>query len=211
MKSDYTTFLFDLDGTLVDHFDAILYCYNQTALQFDRPPVSLETLKATVGGSVPVTMRRLFGEDLPETAIPRFREIFKFHYLDKIDPLPGAEDLLKELHSANHKVALFTNKDGSAARSLVRFLGWDQYFNCMVGAQDTPWRKPEKAFSEWILGSLSSSPEESLLIGDSPYDVAAAEAVGMDCWVVATGSHSKEQLEQTTAKRVLLKLSDAQL
>ncbi|MGE9290458.1 MAG: HAD family hydrolase, partial [Puniceicoccales bacterium] len=54
MTQQFSHVLFDLDGTLIDHFEAIHESYNFAQNTLGLPPASLEKVKATVGGSVPV-------------------------------------------------------------------------------------------------------------------------------------------------------------
>ena len=68
--------------------------------------------------------------------------------------------------------------------------------DAVVGADDTPYRKPNKEFSEYVLQKLGANPATTALIGDSPYDIQAAHAVGIPAYCVATGTHSIEELEE---------------
>ena len=70
------TVLFDLDGTLVDNFEAIHRCYDDVMRLMGLPGVSLGDVKRAVGGSVNVTVVKLAGEANAPTATRLFREHF---------------------------------------------------------------------------------------------------------------------------------------
>jgi phosphoglycolate phosphatase len=69
----------------------------------------------------------------------------------------------------------------------------------VLGVKDTPWRKPDAEFTLHILKLLDATAEESLLVGDSPFDFDSATNVKMDCRLVSTGTHSAKQLEHLGA------------
>lgn len=194
----FTHVLFDLDGTLIDHFNVIYRCYVHTQERLGLPPATYEKVKATVGGSIPVTMRRLIGEagDLDE-ALRLFREEFDRTMLDDITVLPGTEWLLTALRGEGKTLAVLTNKDGPAARAVLKHLGLDTFFSTIYGAVDTPWRKPQPELTRRVLDDLDADPASTLLIGDSPFDIATAHNAQLACAVVATGSHTEAQLNES--------------
>ena len=195
------TVLFDLDGTLINHFGAIARSINHAQRQLGLPESSLDTVKAAVGGGYKSTLQRLFGNDLASQADPHFLEFFNAHLLEDIHILPGAREILQALHLRGKQLAVLTNKNGDAARRILQHTGMDAPFDVILGAGDTPHRKPDPAFTRAILDQLGAIPEDSLLVGDSPYDFEAARNVGMACCLVTTGSHTAEQLTAETSCR----------
>lgn len=191
---DIRTVLFDLDGTLIDHFTAIYrsYCYAQDKLGVER--VSYEKVKATVGGSVPVTMAKLVGPENAEEGTRLFREYFDTIMFEDLHILPGVEWILDELHERGLTLAVFTNKRGKASRAIMAHLGLDHYFTEVMGSLDTDWKKPDPEFTRYALDKLGADPANTILIGDSPFDIASAVAGNIDAYVVATGSHSLDEL-----------------
>jgi len=190
------TVLFDLDGTLIDHFTTIYRCYRFAQERLQLEPVSYATVRAAVGGSVGITMTKLVGEDLADEAVRLFRQHFDKIMLEDLHKLPGADTLLTTLHARGLQLAVFTNKKGAASRRICAHLGWEPLLTRVYGTADTPYRKPQAAFTAHVLADLQADPHTTLMIGDSPYDVAAARCGGFPCYCVATGSHTLEQLEQ---------------
>lgn len=188
--------LFDLDGTLVDHFRSIYRAYAYAFEKLGLPHKDYPTVRATVGGSIQVTTRRLIGEDGPvEEVLALYREHFDEIWRDDLVVLPGAMELLAGCRQKGWKTAIFTNKEGFRARKVSDYLGLDAHLDLVIGTEDTPWRKPELEFTQHILDGLGVQASEAALIGDSPFDLKTARKAKLPCALVATGTHSKEQLD----------------
>ena len=192
------TVLFDLDGTLIDHFTTIYRSVVFTQKQLDLPESDYDTVRATVGGSAPVTLGKLLGEAYVETALPIFQSHFEQIMFQDLIALPGSNWILHELKQRGYQLAVFTNKNGNQSRTILDFLGQAQYLDAIIGTGDSPHRKPDPEFTAHALECLTASSEDTILIGDSPYDFAAAEAGQLKTYLVATGSHTKAELSAAT-------------
>lgn len=189
--------LFDLDGTLIDHFRVIYRCYQYALARLGLEPLSYETVKASVGGSIRITFGKLIaGHHIPE-AVDLFREEFDRIWHEDIVILPGTEWILEQLHARGLKLAVFTNKEGDRARRILNHVGLSGRLDGIYGTLDTPWRKPQPEFTRHVLKALGTDPAHAVMIGDSPYDVDAAAVADMPCYTVATGSHNEEELRGT--------------
>lgn len=193
------TVLFDLDGTLIDHFSAIHSSITYAQKSLGLPESSYETVRKTVGGSLPVTMSKLIGEEKVTQALPYFHKHFNRVMLEDVTLLPGAGWLLESLHAKGLQLAVFTNKYGIHARAVLEHLKLDRFLELILGTDDSPYRKPEPAFTQLALKKLGANPASSCLIGDSPFDFAAAQAGNLKSYLVATGSHSAQTLKAETA------------
>lgn len=189
--------LFDLDGTLIDHFRAIHRAYQHAQESLGLPAASLAKVKETVGGSVPVTMRKLVGDEIEDLSEPLrlFDEYFSQIMLEDVDVLPGVFRLIQIMHERGQRMGVFTNKKGEHARAVLEHLDLARFFEIIAGAGDTPFRKPQAEFTRWMLERLQCRAEEVLMVGDSPFDVEAAKTVGMPVATVTTGSHDYEPLQ----------------
>lgn len=190
--------LFDLDGTLIDHFTTIHKSVAYAQRELGLPESDYAKVRATVGGSVPITLSKLCGEDKVLVAEPLFRKHFEEIIFDDVFTLPGADWLLENLKKRGDKLGVFTNKYAGHTRSVLAHLGLDQWFDVIVGTGDPecPYRKPDPLFTAHALEQMNCASEEAFMIGDSPYDLAAAEAGCIACHLVATGSHSAEELSE---------------
>ena len=187
--------LFDLDGTLIDHFTTIYKSVAYAQRELGLPESDYATVRATVGGSVPITLGKLCGEEQVAAAEPLFRKHFAEIIFDDVFTLPGVEWLLKE---RGDKLGVFTNKYAGDTRSVLSHLELDQWFDVVIGTgePECPYRKPDPLFTAYALEQMDCASEEALMIGDSPYDLAAAEAGCITCHLVATGSHNAAELSE---------------
>ncbi len=206
----FRTVLFDLDGTLVDAFTTIHRSYVHTLPQFDRPAPSLAEVRAAVGGGLADAMGRF----LPADQVPAAMEIHlaysKKILLEDVVLMPGALELIHTLHARGLTLAAFTNKYGDSSRRICAHLGITPFLAGIYGAGDTPWLKPQPAFAAHVLHQLKADPAATLLVGDSPFDVAAAHNGGFPCWGVTTGTHDAAQLAEAKADRIFPNLPELQ-
>lgn len=193
----FRTVLFDLDGTLVDHFTAIHRCHAFTLKQLGLPEPSMETVRRAVGAGFEVALQRVLGvthADLLPEAVKIYQKYWETTMLDGVALLPGAFELITELHQQGIACAVFTNKHGPSARRLCKHLKLTPLLAGVFGAFDTPWFKPNLAFTHYAVAALGAKLQSTCLVGDSPYDIEAARLAGFPCFAVTTGTHTKEEL-----------------
>jgi HAD superfamily hydrolase (TIGR01509 family) len=204
----FRTVLFDLDGTLIDHFAAIHRSYAHTLPQLGLPAPTLAQVRAAVGGGLENAMLNFVPEARLAEALKIFRAFWDVHMLEDVKPLPGAVELLRALHSQGVVCAVLTNKHGPSSRAICDHLHLTPYLSAIIGATDTPWLKPHPEFTRHALELLHAEPSTALLVGDSPYDVQAAHGAGLPCWAVTTGTHNAEQLRAAHADKVFASLNE---
>jgi phosphoglycolate phosphatase len=166
--------IFDWDNTLIDSWASIHDAQNHTFEWFGLPPWTIEETKLRVRGSMRDTFPQIFGDRWQEAG-EVFYKRFQERHLETLTPLPGAEDLLKQLFSGNYYLGVVSNKKGDYLRSEALSLGWDRYFGRIVGAfdavRDKPWPDP-------IILALSESPiqpgREVWFVGDADVDMECA-------------------------------------
>ena len=205
--SRFSTVLFDLDGTLIDHFAAIHRSHSHTMQRLGLPAPTLAQVRAAVGGGLENAIAKLAGRDRVAAALPIYRAYWDATMLDDVVLLPGALALLAALRARGVKVAIFTNKLGTSSRLIATHLGLAPLLDGNFGAADTAWLKPQPEFAAHVLDQLGATNGTTLLVGDSTYDVAAALAAGFPCWGVTTGTHSAEELHAAGAEAVCADLS----
>ncbi len=189
------TVLFDLDGTLVDNFEAIHRCYDDVMSMMGLPSVTLEQIRRAVGGSVNVTVVKLAGEANAPTATRLFREHFPSVMYHGLRVYPGCKEILVNLRAQGVKIAVYTNKDDANSKKLLEHLELDGLLDGIYGTNVHPWRKPQLEFTQFVLSSMKADPARTVMVGDSPFDIATArngKLSAIHC--VTTGSHTAEEL-----------------
>ena len=190
------TILFDLDGTLLDQFEAIHRAFAKVLNQMGFPEPSFEKVKRSVGGASHATMTKLIGADRAEEAVQILRPIFEEEMFNGLRALPGSREILEACKKHGLKAAVLTNKYGPHARAACDHLNFSELLSFTLGANDTDWKKPDPRLGHYALEKIGVRADEGLYIGDSPYDHETALGVGMDCLLVATGTHSLSELSK---------------
>lgn len=122
--------------------------------------------------------------------------------------MPGAEELLDRCQELEITAAIFTNKTGRHTRAIIENEGLTEKLAFSLGAEDTPYRKPQPEYSAAALEKLNLPGQEVAMIGDSPFDIEAGKAGGMTTLCVATGSHTRKELVAAGADEVFASLSE---
>lgn len=200
--------LFDLDGTLIDQFEAIHRAFERVLTQMGYPKPSYETVKRSVGGASLTTMTKLIGPDRAEEAVGILRPIFEDEMLLGLKALPGSREILAFCKQEGLKVAVLTNKHGPHARAACDHLGFSPFLSYTLGADDTEWKKPDPRLTHYALGKLDCTPQDTCYLGDSPYDFETAKQAGLKCILVATGTHSITELKDLAPNSSYTNLKD---
>ena len=198
----FQTVLFDLDGTLLDHFAAIHRSHAYTMKKLGLPEPTLAQVHAAVGAGVEVAVERLVGPQLKAAALAIYRPYWDATMLDDVVLLPGAKELLVWLRQRGVRTGVFTNKHGPSGRLVCAHLGVAGLLDCNFGATDTPWLKPDPRFARHVLAALGADAATTLLIGDSPYDFQAACNAGLGFHGVTTGTHTAAELQAAGATEI---------
>jgi phosphoglycolate phosphatase len=198
----FATLLLDLDGTIVDAFTTIHRSYVQILPELGLPAPTMEQVRAAVGGGLENAMRKFVPESMVVEAARRHVEYTKSILLDDVTLMPGTLELLRAQQAAGVTLAVFTNKRGEHARRICEHLGITPFLRAIFGAGDTPWIKPQPEFAQHVLTAVGATASETMLIGDSPFDVKAAHNGGFACWCVTTGTHSAAELRAAGAEAV---------
>jgi phosphoglycolate phosphatase len=180
------TFLFDLDGTLVDSGADLT-----TGINLLRDELNLESLpEATVRGYVGDGARLLVARALPEGAfseerLARFMGHYEDHLHDRTTVYPGIVPLLERLKG--YRLGVVTNKPQRLARQLLDALGLAPFFAVVVGGDTLAEKKPAAAPVCFALEQLQADPASAILIGDHHTDLWAGQAAGVQTCFCAYG------------------------
>ena len=173
--------VFDLDGTLVDSRRDLADAANELIGSLGGTPQSQEAIVSMVGEGAAVLVRRALGAAGvdPETpgALDRFLAIYDGCLLDHTAPYAGTKEMLAQLDGV-FRLGVLTNKPSRATARVLAGLGLDRFFEVVIGG-DTPFgRKPSPAGLRHIMATTGATAPSTLLVGDSPVDLATARAAG---------------------------------
>lgn len=171
--------LFDWDNTLVNTWPTITECYRDTFTALGQTPWTTEEVQARAHGSLRDHFPKLFGERAGE-AERVFYETFHRIHLDRLQPLPGAADLLERCHNTGCYIGVVSNKVGDNLRVELAHLGWGKWIRKAVGARDAKRDKPAPDPIFMALDGTGIAPDHDVwMVGDTPADLKCAHAAGV--------------------------------
>ncbi len=134
----------------------------------------------------------------PETLATAYREAVTNSLL----PIPGVESLLKTLR-AEYRLGLLTNGPVRAQRSKIEFLDWERFFDTTLVTGELPAGKPDAAAFRALLAELGTAAEETVYIGDTPFDdiEGATEAGIYAVQVLFEGGPERDPRADATIQR----------
>ncbi len=171
--------LFDWDNTLVDTWGAIHHALTVTFEAMGEVPWTLDETRQRVRRSAREAFPDLFGGRAEEAA-GIFYQAFESDHLETLEAREGAEALLRELaESGSYYLAVVSNKRGDLLRREAARLGWDGYFERLVGANDAARDKPAVDAVELALGDSGLAPGPRVwFVGDTDIDMVCAANAG---------------------------------
>jgi HAD superfamily hydrolase (TIGR01549 family) len=198
--------LFDLDGTLVDSVYQHVLAWREV-LEEVGISLSVWRIHRKIGMSGGLFVNALLREtNRPVTAeeVRRLRELHVTAYLSRVDqvrPLPGARDLLAKLSQHNVKWAIATSGSVRTAQPVLDTLNIPQG-TVIITRDDVQRAKPDPDLFLAGAERLGVPIEESMVVGDSVWDLLAAQrarALGVG---LLSGGYGREELELAGAYRV---------
>jgi phosphoglycolate phosphatase len=166
--------IFDWDNTLVDSWPTIHEAMTTTLVAMGREPWSMERTQRQVALSLRNAFPTLFGDRWEEARDIYYRAYAAIH-MEKVVPLAGAADMLQGLQDMGVRLAVVSNKTGSFLRQEAEHLGWNRYFDHLIGAGDAETDKPSPAPVHLALaGSGIAAGAEVWFAGDAPVDMHCA-------------------------------------
>ncbi|MDD5565290.1 MAG: HAD family hydrolase [Candidatus Omnitrophica bacterium] len=186
--------IFDLDGTLVDAYEAITVSFNHVMRTLGYPLRSCAVIRRAVGwGDKKLLEPFICAQDLPR-ALRIYRHSHKTDLLKKSRLFPGVRALLAFLRRKGYLLAIASNRPTRFSLILLRHLKIRAYFDYVLCADTLTRGKPYPDILKKIIKKLKVAPAEALYVGDMTIDIQAGVNAGIKTAVVITGSHTSSEL-----------------
>ena len=205
--SKTTTYIFDLDGTLLDTLGDLAASANYALRQYGFPEHSTDDIRRFVGNGV----RRLMEQAVPaavgpaqfEEVLATFRQHYMHHALDTTRPYPGIPETLRELRRRGCLMAVVSNKMMAATQELVAHFFPE--IPVAIGENEAEGisRKPAPDTVNEALRRLGADSQTAVYVGDSDVDILTARNAGLPCISVLWGFRDRSFLLQHGATQLI--------
>lgn len=172
--------VFDLDGTLIDSRRDLAGAVNQMRGSMGLEPLATERVIRFVGNGVGNLVRRAIADsdvDFNE-ALRRMKRYYADHLLETTALYPGVHAGLEELKNAGITLAVLSNKQGDATRTILEGLGVATFFTDMIGGDSDFPLKPEPDALLDLMRRHEVPGDQSWMFGDHYTDLEAARRAG---------------------------------
>lgn len=172
--------ILDCDGVLFESFEANAAFYDAVLERLGEPPLNAEGRHHSHRMATPQIMEWLFGDD-PKRLAEAMDAAYETDYtpfLRRLEPVPELFSTLQWLRE-NYRTAMATNR-GATIPDLVAHFELDQHFEMVVGIRDVPRPKPAPDMLLHCLEGLGVEKHAAVYVGDSPGDLQAATAAGIE-------------------------------
>ena len=192
------TFLFDLDGTLVDSIPDLTKAINLLREELDLSAVTSDEVRGYVGDGVGLLLQRALPEELFNLhRRKRFMEIYTEHLTDETVIYPGILEFL-DMHR-DKPMAVVTNKPEQFAVVVARHLGLHRWTDVVIGGDTLPQKKPDPAPVFEALRRLGCDGDGGTMVGDGETDLRAGKAAGLRTIACLFGYRPEEALRREGA------------
>lgn len=200
--------LFDCDGTLVDSQADICAAMEAAYAGIGMAAPDRSDIRRIVGLSVPEAVRAL-ASDLPPDMKAQLAEGYRNAYMEMRqrgelqEPLyEGMADLLAALHDGGWQLGVATGKSDRGLVKCLEHHGLKDMFVTLQTADRHP-SKPHPSMARQAMADAQVTAARTVMIGDTSFDMAMAQAAGCGAIGVAWGYHEADELMASGAQIVV--------
>ena len=196
MNRKFSLLVFDWDGTLADSLNHIVTTMQQASRALGIETRSTEEIRNIIGLGMNEAMAQLYPDlsrDEVAALIQRYREYYLGVKLQPAQLYPHAQQTLASLQDAGYLLAVATGKSRRGLQRALQETGLAGMFHASCCA-DEAFSKPHPQMLENIMAELGAAPAETLMIGDTEYDLQMARNAGTAAIAVRYGAHHPQRL-----------------
>lgn len=178
----YLSVIFDLDGTLLDTSQGIYSTVEYTLNLLEKEMLVGDAKKQLIGPPMYESFNRVCGltKDESEKAVDIYRKRYEEVGQFRTVIYPGIIDLLDYLKSLDIRLGVASLKLDEFAKSTIQHFFDEKYFDIVLGSNNMVLRNLKSQLTLDCIKYLNSTPDKSVLIGDSFYDGRGAKEAKVD-------------------------------
>ena len=193
----FSSFLFDLDGTLADTAPDLVAALNAVLVEEHRSKTTLEKARHWAAGGSGRLVKNGFGISSADLDFPRLRQALLDHYTEHLcvetQLFPGIDALLRDIEARNCPWGIVTNKPSFLTDPLLRLLGLDQRAATVICGDTLKHSKAHPAPVLKACRNIGSPARTTLFAGDDLRDIKAGKSAGSQTVAVAWGYAAPEE------------------
>jgi phosphoglycolate phosphatase-like HAD superfamily hydrolase len=200
--SRYRVAVLDVDGTLIDSNDAHARAWEEVGREFgiEIPFARVRPLVGMGGDRVlPMLTGMDEGDPRGERLTERRGEIFRERHLPSLRPFPGVRALLERMRGDGLSLVVATSASEDDLKALLGAAGVDDLLDDATSAGEIDRSKPSPDVVAAAVRKAGRPPHEVVMLGDTPYDVQACVAAGVDCIALRSGGWTDADLAGAVA------------
>ncbi|NLZ18966.1 MAG: HAD family hydrolase [Bacteroidales bacterium] len=206
--------LFDFDGTLADTSEGIVRCTQATLREMGLPASTPGRIRATIG--LPLGKCFEDGTDTPpervEEACQTYRRLFNEIAIPCITLFDGVAETIAALHAEGLRFAICTSRSSASLLTLLEENGIGAYFSAHTSNDDVHLLrakpKPAPDLALLLLGRLGARAEESLVVGDTVFDLEMGRGAGCRTCGVTYGNQDRTLLERAAPDALIDRITE---
>ena len=199
----------DLDGTLLDTVASLAHSANRAMEKFGLPPQPVERYKYFAGdGQIELIKRCVIASG--DTYLTNFYKVlheyiklFEKDCIYEVKPYDGITELTCWLKANNIKIAVLTNKQHDNALYVLNSVFGENYFDFILGQDDTHEKKPSRTGVDIILRKMNVKEDECIYIGDTNTDMKTGKNAGLFTVGVTWGFRDYEELKKGEPQAII--------
>lgn len=192
------TYIFDFDGTLADTTNLIADSQMEVLQSLGVDSVDREDLWAMNGMRLDVSFSLITGETDPviqSEAVEHYHRVAFRRTLKEGKLFDGAIETLRELKRRGHKIGIMTMRRREGFDRILKQTGLSELTDAFVCDSDVAHSKPATDMVDVLMDSLGAAPEDTIIVGDTSFDIEMANNCGAAGVAYTGGGHTRKVLE----------------
>ena len=200
--------IFDLDGILVDAYEAIFRSFNHTMQTLRIEKRTPQTVRKAVGRGDENLLKPFMDPGQLKEALHIYRRHHTFSLIRHARLFSGAKRVLGDFKKRGLKLAVASNRPTRFSRILIRHLGIREYFDYVLCSDRLVHRKPHPEILYKIMRRFHVGAAHTLYVGDMALDAQAGQRARVRTVIVTTGSSSLREIRKEKPFRVIRRIEE---
>lgn len=196
MSNNFKLYIFDFDGTIADTMPHIVNCVLKIIQKFNLKPLSQEDVEKYSGAVLADALKHLGATD---EQLPEIKKYYADIFFDDVSDIylyDNFLDIIKALKDNGCLLAVASNRGRNTMIPLLKSLGIESCFDKIVCESDVENKKPNPDMINLILEELNISKEDTLVLGDTEFDIMMSNNANCkSCYVCHEGKAKEDVLQ----------------